>query len=85
MLILGVSALAQWVNDLPCLRGTDSIPSPVPWVKDLAVGHSCGSVLLPGGGTSICHRYSRARKKNEKLILNLTKVNLLRGHQTEFL
>ena len=38
--ILGVSAVAQWVNDLTCLCGSAGlVPSPAQWVKDSALLH----------------------------------------------
>ena len=53
--------MAQWINDLAFLcGGTGLIPGPLQWVKDMVsphscgIGHSCGSVSIPGPGTSIC-------------------------------
>lgn len=41
--------------------------APCSGLKDLALGHSCGSDLILGQGTSICRRCSHLKKK--KMVL----------------
>ena len=59
MLLLGVPAMAQWINDPTGHCGDyHSILSPAPWVKDPVflhhgVGRVSSSDSVPGLGTSI--------------------------------
>ena len=63
--------MVHWIKNLQWLRscgGVGLIPCPVQWLKDPALGLHCSSDLVPGPGTSICHRCGHKIKKKKKFL-----------------
>ena len=56
----GVPVVAQWVKDptLPYVVAEVADGAQIQCCRDYGTGHSCSSDLIPGPGTSMCHRCS---------------------------
>ena len=57
-----IPGLAQWVKDLVLPQAATEVAN-VTWIQRCSGCGSCSSNSTPSLGTSICHRYSRKKKK----------------------